>query len=264
VARSLAILCLKRRTQKGGKVAKMPGICPRCDKNVYFAEEKQALGKSWHKLCFVCANCRKMLDSGRVTEHDGEMFCGACYRKNFGPKGYGFGGGSGTLSMDDGKGYTTAGQKVDHQAAAYVAPKKAPLTESNSNSIESDVVDNGGTNGTASSSVAGKPAPIVKKVAPSSTASRPRWGGAEICPRCNKSVFIAELMRGAGRAWHKTCFTCNNCNKRLDSSIITEREGEIYCRPCYGRNFGPKGFGYGIGAGMMKPEQMQPENKMAS
>ena len=32
----------------------MPGICPRCSKNVYFAEEKQALGKSWHKLCFVC------------------------------------------------------------------------------------------------------------------------------------------------------------------------------------------------------------------
>ena len=32
----------------------MPGVCPRCDKNVYFAEEKQALGKSWHKLCFVC------------------------------------------------------------------------------------------------------------------------------------------------------------------------------------------------------------------
>jgi len=257
----------------------MPGICPRCTKNVYFAEEKQALGKSWHKLCFVCANCRKMLDSGRVTEHDGEMFCGSCYRKNFGPKGYGFGGGSGTLSMDDGKGYTgPASQKVEthpHQAAAYVAPKKAPLTESNSNSLDTDAVDNGTgvTNGNNASSnnMADKPASapiIVKKVAPSSTAAaRPRWGGAEICPRCNKSVFIAELMRGAGRAWHKTCFTCNNCNKRLDSSILTEREGEIYCRPCYGRNFGPKGFGFGIGAGMCRPEKMLPEeenSKMAS
>ena len=46
------------------------------------------------------------MDSGKITEHDGEMFCGSCYSKNFGPKGYGFGGGSGTLSMDDGKGYT--------------------------------------------------------------------------------------------------------------------------------------------------------------
>ena len=52
----------------------------------------------------IAANCRKMLDSGRVTEHDGEMYCGACYRKLFGPKGYGFG----ALNMDDGKGYTVS------------------------------------------------------------------------------------------------------------------------------------------------------------
>ena len=52
----------------------------------------------------IAANCRKMLDSGRVTEHDGEMYCGACYRKLFGPKGYGFG----SLNMDDGKGYTVS------------------------------------------------------------------------------------------------------------------------------------------------------------
>ena len=33
-------------------------------------------------------------------------------RKNFGPKGYGFGGGAGTLSMDDGKGYKTNPNEV--------------------------------------------------------------------------------------------------------------------------------------------------------
>ena len=52
------------------------------------------------------------MDSGRITEHDGEMFCGNCYQKNFGPKGYGFGGGSGTLSMDDGKGYTVCEENL--------------------------------------------------------------------------------------------------------------------------------------------------------
>ena len=85
----------------------------------------------------------------------------------------------------------TAGQKVDHQAAAYVAPKKAPLTESNSNSLDTDGVDNGGVtngNGNAHSNINMSVAPMVKKVAASSTAARPRWGGAEICPRCNKSV----------------------------------------------------------------------------
>ena len=54
---------------------------------------------------YISANCKKLLDSGRITEHDGDMYCGSCYGKFFGPKGYGFGGGAGTLSMDDGAGY---------------------------------------------------------------------------------------------------------------------------------------------------------------
>ena len=53
------------------------------------------------------------------------------FRKNFGPKGYGFGGGAGTLSMDDGAGYKSNPNAVDHKAMAYVAPKK-PLVPSNS------------------------------------------------------------------------------------------------------------------------------------
>jgi len=203
----------------------MPGICPRCDKNVYFAEEVKGLGNVYHRLCFTCTNCRKMLDSGSITEHDNQMFCSSCYRKNFGPKGYGFGGGAGTLSMDDGNGYKTNPNEVDHKAKAYVAPKK-PLVPNNSSNVTPANSD--------------KPKP------------KPKWGGADICPRCDKSVFIAELMRAAGKAWHKSCFTCNLCNKRVDSSMLCEREGEIYCKSCYGRNFGPKGVGFGIGAGTLQ------------
>lgn len=218
----------------------MPGICPRCSKNVYFAEEKQALGKSWHKLCFVCANCKKLLDSGSITEHDGEMFCNSCYRKNFGPKGYGFGGGAGCLSMDDGKGYTSTKTHVDHQAEAYVAPRRI-MGESNEISNGNGSVET--TNGTKVTAV-----PAPRKT----TATVQKWGGAEVCPRCEKCVYLAELMRGAGKAWHKGCFTCINCNKRVDSTTLCEREGEIYCKACYGRNFGPKGFGFGIGAGTLQ------------
>lgn len=38
-----------------------------------------------------------------------EIYCASCYGKNFGPKGYGYGGGAGTLSMDAGK--DSSGQK---------------------------------------------------------------------------------------------------------------------------------------------------------
>jgi len=212
----------------------MPGICPRCTKNVYFAEEVKGLGKSWHKLCFTCEACRKLLTSGSISEHDNQVFCNACHRKKFGPKGYGFGGGAGTLSMDDGQGYKTNPNQVDYRAEAYIAPLKKPLAQSNS--------DN-------------KLPPANKPVNNLSTGvvkMKPKYGSADICPRCNKSVFIAELMRAAGKAWHKSCFTCLLCRKRVDSSMLCEREGEIFCKSCYGRNFGPKGVGFGIGAGTLQ------------
>ncbi len=33
------------------------------------------------------------------------------------------------------------------------------------------------------------------------------------------------------KAWHKsTCFNCKECRKRLESTTLCEREGEIYCK----------------------------------
>nr|XP_033330077.1 uncharacterized protein LOC117222470 isoform X6 [Megalopta genalis] len=57
----------------------MPGVCPRCNREVYFAEEKLALGKVWHTFCFSCRNCRKLLNSCNVVTHLDELFCKSCY-----------------------------------------------------------------------------------------------------------------------------------------------------------------------------------------
>ncbi|KAJ7389635.1 hypothetical protein OS493_029974 [Desmophyllum pertusum] len=51
------------------------------------------------------------------------------------------------------------------------------------------------------------------------------------------------------KSWHKKCFTCKECDKKLDSDTLAENEGEIYCKGCYGKQSGPKGYGYGGGAG---------------
>ena len=45
-----------------------------------------------------------------------------------------------------------------------------------------------------------------------------------------KAVYMAEKMMGGGSCWHKSCFTCASCNKRLESTSLCEREGEIYCK----------------------------------
>lgn len=37
------------------------------------------------------------------------------------------------------------------------------------------------------------------------------------------------------------------CSKLLDSTNCTEHEGELYCKNCHGRKYGPKGYGSGGG-----------------
>ena len=44
------------------------------------------------------------------------------------------------------------------------------------------------------------------------------------------------------------------CQKMLDSTTCAEHEGMIYCKGCHGKKFGPKGYGFGGGAGALSTE----------
>ncbi|XP_038637197.1 cysteine and glycine-rich protein 2 isoform X2 [Scyliorhinus canicula] len=77
--------------------------CGSCQRTVYHAEEVQCGGRSYHRCCFLCMVCRKGLDSTTMAIHGKEIYCQSCYGKKYGPKGYGYGQGAGTLSMDRGE-----------------------------------------------------------------------------------------------------------------------------------------------------------------
>ncbi|XP_051775749.1 cysteine-rich protein 1 [Erpetoichthys calabaricus] len=67
--------------------------CPKCQKDVYFAERVTSLGKDWHRPCLKCEKCGKTLSAGSHAEHDGKPYCiKPCYSALFGPKGFGRGG----------------------------------------------------------------------------------------------------------------------------------------------------------------------------
>ncbi|TFK48310.1 LIM-domain-containing protein [Heliocybe sulcata] len=65
-------------------------VCPRCGKNVYFAEQVKAVGKTYHRGCLRCTECNTSLDSTRLTEKEGSPYCHRCYGKLYGPAGSGY------------------------------------------------------------------------------------------------------------------------------------------------------------------------------
>ena len=44
------------------------------------------------------------------------------------------------------------------------------------------------------------------------------------------------------------------CNKLLDSTTCAEHDGMMFCKGCHGKRFGPKGYGFGQGAGALSTE----------
>lgn len=102
------------------------------------------------------------------------------------------------------------------------------------------------------------------------------------CPKCAKSVYAAEERIAGGYKWHKMCFKCGTihffyfhekkthffiiwkmimvtfflemCGKFLDSTNCAEHDKELYCKNCHGRKYGPKGYGFGGGAGCLSTD----------
>uniref|UniRef100_A0A8C9XWJ6 Cysteine and glycine-rich protein 2 n=1 Tax=Sander lucioperca TaxID=283035 RepID=A0A8C9XWJ6_SANLU len=213
--------------------------CGACRGTVYHAEEVQCDGKSFHKCCFLCMVCRKGLDSTTLAIHDQEIYCKSCYGKKYGPKGYGYGQGAGTLNMDRGE---RLGIKHEEEENQEMSRGKCNATKPWLSDVRRRDLH-----------VFFPPRTQTHRPTTNPNPSKfaQKFGGSDKCARCGDSVYAAEKIMGAGKPWHKNCFRCAKCGKSLESTTQTEKDGEIYCKACYAKNFGPKGFGYGQGAGAL-------------
>ena len=61
-------------------------ICPTCSSKVYFAEQVFLGGYKYHKQCFKCCVCNKLVDSTTVNEKGAILYCKTCYQKTYGDR----------------------------------------------------------------------------------------------------------------------------------------------------------------------------------
>lgn len=71
-----------------------------------------------------------------------------------------------------------------------------------------------------------------------------------IAPAVDSSLLSREDL-------HLPNFHSGLCKKRLDSTNSTEHSGELWCKICYSRKFGPKGVGFGCGAGTLNMDKVR-------
>ncbi|KAJ1860719.1 hypothetical protein LPJ73_001263 [Coemansia sp. RSA 2703] len=256
-------------------------MCPRCSKPIYHAEKVVGPGGPWHQGCFKCRNCNCALSSTILTEHDGEAYCRTCYTKLFSLRGYNVGGsleptqnqnqpirsrGSSfeTIPPSVVPSYRSSAVSPSRRTSNYASeprtspsPVNSPFVSAAAAAASAAVSAHSGRPVTplSSGTVTSRPA-SSRGLSPGTgvygRAYKPKvfgFGGVppDICPRCNKTIYHAEQGMAAGRKYHKSCIRCKSCNTSIGSLQITEHDGDIFCKQCYARDFGPKGFRQSIG-----------------
>lgn len=58
-------------------------MLPNVHVQVYYSEKVSTDGKIFHKKCFRCHECNKMLSVGTYAALEGQLFCKPCFKKCF-------------------------------------------------------------------------------------------------------------------------------------------------------------------------------------
>lgn len=227
-------------------------LCVACNKTVYPAEEANGAGQKYHKLCLKCTACNTSLTSGNLNEREKKIYCGGCYRRLFGPRGLGRGLANCYLE-------TPPNTPNSNQDESESNSDESAFEQKLSLSSPDDDRHQTASLPFSSGITAREKTPVTKRPTSTSvingTAFKMMSISGNTCPRCSKTVYSAEEVKAAGKSYHKRCYTCANCKGSISGGRYSERNGELYDNNCYQRLFGPKGVGFGIGAGVLSSDK---------
>eukprot|EP00300_Choanocystis_sp_HF-7_P021399 c20774_g1_i1.p1 GENE.c20774_g1_i1~~c20774_g1_i1.p1 ORF type:complete len:589 (+),score=120.73 c20774_g1_i1:22-1767(+) len=218
--------------------------CEKCGKNVKFIEKFEFQGKVFHNGCLGCSRCAQSLLPSRVAEFGGEMFCVGCdpgkaKRNSLRASMKGL-----NISALILKRCPRCNEKVEpkdqmadgiewHKSCFTCKDCSKPLMPQLKEDLEGEVyckICHRKRTGVAN----------VNSTTDSNGSVTARILATKVCcPRCTKQVMWRETVIGpSGASWHKTCFSCKLCSKRLNVELAEEKDQEVYCKPCFRKEFG--------------------------
>ena len=225
--------------------------CPRCGGRVYQAERRVAAGAAYHVACFSCQECKKLLDQTTACEAEGELLCKGCFTRLHHVSQLKVAEADKALDTslilpreeEEGcpscKGAVFAQERLQVGGKAYHRACLSCTACSRKLALSAVII---GEDGEAycqachrekfSHSGFSIPDPALIQAAP---------GVGDGCRACGGKVYEPEKVASKTGIFHKQCFACKKCKKKLDSTLVYAFEApdsQIYCKKCFTENFG--------------------------
>ena len=253
--------------------------CIRCNCKVFDTEKVMSSHGIYHLACLSCSNCATSLSQANFyAGPEKGIYCRNCYDSIHGRRARSRSRGPLNLTQfqaeenDENRCMGCGGKIFEAEKfatcfGAYHAPcfRCSKCSKSLHTSAESACSRNGqvlcrqcyGREKSKSVVAENDENLIYAKSISESHIIQAEYGDPFGCPRCAGKVFEAEKMKMKNGCYHKKCFTCIECHRPMDYSLAVDGPEEVYCSPCFQRNFGPQSFKPDIEA-LYKTEVIKP------
>jgi len=228
-----------------------PNNCPRCHGKVFEAEKMNSKKGFYHKKCFSCIKCKAQTDYFNAIEGpDDEIYCRVCYLRYHGPGGKNNYGDKTTIAAEADDAADACIRCKGRVFEAEKVPTKHGLFHKYCLSCNECHC-----NLDASTFFSAQDTEVYCRhcyavlFGHKQKSNYTGWmdvkaipgedGDRSSCPRCHGKVFEAEKMVTRIGCYHKNCFSCIECARKLDSMTCCEGpDCEIYCKSCYSFEYG--------------------------
>jgi cysteine/glycine-rich protein len=166
--------------------------CTICQENVYLVDKLEIEDKTYHKSCFKCKNCKKLLDLSDFRKHENDIYCKKHYTFIVNPN----------FKSEKTEEIEIKEEKFE---------KKIDFKKWHD--LTTNIIKN---NNEKNEKKENKQTVTIKTK-------------QSKCHICNEQVFQIDKIEIENLQFHKVCFKCCDCNKNLTLNDFRKFNEKIYC-----------------------------------